>query len=282
MAKSRSPGRARAGPKSAPSGVIDLGATGILMHQLGAAQADPLSAAQEIIYYAWGAAHSRKRIALAKRALKISPLCADAYLLLAQETARNLNETIDYYRQGVAAGEKALGKSCFRDDVGHFWGILKTRPYMRVRQGLAQALWEKGLHEDAVAHYRDMLRLNPDDNQGIRYLLLDGLLFLGRDDEAADLIKTYQQDGSAAWSWSRALLAFRRIGDCAESRNALARARTGNRHVAPLLLGDSKMPRRLPDYISWGGKDEAVAYVQGAAPAWVAATGALNWIRAQQ
>jgi hypothetical protein len=82
---------------------------------------------------------------LAQKALELSPLCADAYVLLAQETARNLDEAIDLYRQGVEAGKKALGKSAFRDDVGHFWGLLETRPYMRARHGLAQALWDKDL-----------------------------------------------------------------------------------------------------------------------------------------
>lgn len=283
MSKKRSAGRNRTGRKSVSGGLPDLRTIESLLDQLGGhAHANPLDAAQEIIYDAWESADSRRRVALAKKALKLSPLCADAYVLLAQEAAKNPDEAIDYYRQGVVAGEKALGKACFRDDVGHFWGILETRPYMRARQGLAQTLWEKGLRDEAVAHYRDMLRLNPNDNQGIRYLLLDCLLFLGRDNEAADLITTYKEDGSAAWSWSRALLAFRRLGDCAESRDALSHAQNDNKHVASLLLGDKKMPRQLPAYISWGGKDEAVVYVHSAAPAWDAAAGALAWLRACQ
>jgi len=35
-----------------------------------------------------------------------------------------------------------------------------------------------------------MLRLNPNDNQGIRYLLVDWLLQLGRDEEAAGVAET--------------------------------------------------------------------------------------------
>lgn len=248
----------------------------------GRRQANAIDAAQEIIYDAWEAGDRRKRVALAKQALKLSPLCADAYVLLAQQTRRNLDEMIDLYRQGVAAGEKALGKTCFRDDVGHFWGILETRPYMRARQGLAQALWDKGLREEAVKHYHDMLHLNPNDNQGIRYLLIDCLLLLGRDGEAAALSKRYDEDGAAAWSWSRALLAYRRTGDSPESRDVLSQAVSGNEYIAPFLLGDKKMPRRLPDYISWGGEDEAIAYVYGAAGAWAAAVGALAWIRTCQ
>lgn len=166
------------------------------------------------MYDAWDSSDRKRRIALAKKALEISPLCADAYVLLAQETAGDLDQAIELYRRGVEAGEKAIGKAAFRNDVGHFWGLFETRPYMRARQGVAQTLWDKGLQDEAATHYRDMLRLNPNDNQGIRYLLMDCLLILGRDDEAAKLIKRYKDDGAAAWSWSRALLAFRRSGDC--------------------------------------------------------------------
>lgn len=241
-----------------------------------------VDAAQNVMYDAWDASDRKRRIALAQKALELSPLCADAYVLLSQETARNLDEAIDLYRQGVEAGERALGKSAFREDVGHFWGLLETRPYMRARHGLAQALWGKGLRDEAVTHYRDMLRLNPNDNQGIRYLLMDCFLIFGCDDEATKLIKRYKDDGSAAWSWSRALLAFRRSGDCPESRSALSQAMDDNAHVAAFLFGKKKMPRQLPAYIGVGDKNEAVAYVHGATEAWAATSGAVAWLKACQ
>ena len=283
-AMTKKPSRAgkRIGPKSIVGGSIEIRMIESLLDQLGGAQTTAIEAAQEIIYDAWEAADRRKRVALAKKALALSPLCADAYVLLAQETARDLDQEIDLYRQGVLAGEKALGKACFREEVGHFWGLLETRPYMRARQGLAQKLWDKGSRDEAVAHFKDMLRLNPNDNQGIRYLLIDCLLLLGRDEEAADLTTTYKEDGSAAWIWSRALLAFRSSGDQTEAREMLSWAHNENRHVAPLLLGDKKMPRQLPAYISCGSKDEAVAYVHGAAPAWSATPGAIAWLRVCQ
>lgn len=144
MTKRRSRSRARSRPKFASAGLLDLRSIEALLDQRGSsAPADPLDAAQEIIYDAWEAADSRKRVALAKRALKLSPLCADAYVLLAQEAARNLDETIDYYRQGVATAEKALGEACFRDEAGHFWGILETRLYMRAPRSYAGSLGER-------------------------------------------------------------------------------------------------------------------------------------------
>ncbi|HWE05672.1 MAG TPA: tetratricopeptide repeat protein [Rhizomicrobium sp.] len=239
----------------------------------------PLEQAQDIMWDAFDAPDRRQRVALAKKALKLSPLCADAYVVLAQETAENVTEALEFYRNGVEAGEKALGKAAFRDNVGHFWGILETRPYMRARRGLAQSLWEGAAREEAVAHFQDLLRLNPGDNQGIRYILLDCLLTMGRDDEAGKLLRRYKNDGAAAWQWSQALATFRREGDSPQSRKALALAVRSNGHVSSYLLENRKLPRGLPDLISTGGEDEAIAYVANATPAWRAAPGALAWVK---
>jgi tetratricopeptide (TPR) repeat protein len=281
--KKRLPRKGKKTGTSAPSQLSNLNVIESLLAEFGGEPHDnAIDAAQDIMYDAWDASDRNRRIALAKRALEITPLCADAYVLLARETAKHVDQAIELYRQGVEAGEKAIGKDAFRDDIGHFWGLLETRPYMRARQGLAQALWDNSLQDEAVTHYRDMLRLNPNDNLGIRYLLLDCLLILGHDDDAIKLIKRYKEDGSAAWNWSRALLAFRQKGDCPESRRALSQATRANPHVATFLLDDKKMPRQLPAYIGIGDKNEAIAYVHGAAEAWAATPNALAWLRTRQ
>ncbi|SJM34235.1 hypothetical protein [Mesorhizobium delmotii] len=46
---------------------------------------DPTDAAQRIMYQAWEATSRSKRNTLAKKTLKIWPLCAEAYVLLAEE-----------------------------------------------------------------------------------------------------------------------------------------------------------------------------------------------------
>ncbi len=137
---------------------------------------DPVAAAQDVMYDAWELSNRRKRIALARRALAISPLCSDAYVLLAEETAKSVREALVYYQKGVEAGELALGPEGFEKCAGRFWGHLETRPYMRARAGLAAALWALGRRQEAIEHYRAMLELNPNDNQGIRYLLAAQLL----------------------------------------------------------------------------------------------------------
>ena len=234
-------------------------------------QNDALDEVQSIAFDAMEAGTAKRRVELARKALAISPLRADALVVLAGEE-KHPAAALTLLREAVAAGEKALGPKTFAEDAGHFWGLIETRPSMRARHMLALALREAGEDEEAVAHFRDMLRLNPNDNQGIRDLLMDALLELGEDAEAEALLKRYAKDRSAAWAWSRTLLAFRRHGDGAKARKALAAALRTNPHVPPYLLGRKPMPRRLPDYCTPGEETEAVSYLAGGAKAWRAAT----------
>src|SRR4051794_24209304 len=69
---------------------------------------DATARAQEVMYEALERTTSRSRIALARKALGISPLCADAFVLLAEE-AGSIEAARDYYAKGVEAGELAIG-----------------------------------------------------------------------------------------------------------------------------------------------------------------------------
>jgi tetratricopeptide (TPR) repeat protein len=270
---------AAAAPTLHPHGIEDILA--MLGTALGDGPGDSaLEQAQDLMWDAWDTRDRKRRVAMAQEALRLSPDCADAFCLLAGETARTPVETIALYRQGVEAGERALGPAAFEEDVGDFWGILETRPYMRARQGLAHSLWDAGQHDEAIGHYRELLRLNPGDNQGNRYLLAECLLKLDRDQELAALIEERGDDYSVDFLYAKALLAFRRGGDSAAARAELAEAKTCNPHVAAYLLGRKRVPRASPDYLSFGGEDEAQEYARRWRPCWLRSEGALRWLGA--
>ncbi len=239
----------------------------------------PLERAQDLVYEAFETESSRKRVQLAKKALKVSPDCADAYVLLAEEDAGSLEEARELYQKGVEAGERALGREMFEEEAGHFWGILETRPYMRARQGLAVCLWELGQREEAIEHYREMLDLNPGDNQGIRYELAGWLLDEEMDEELGELLERYEEDASALWVYTRALWAFRKEGDTEEASAALKEAIETNPYVPLYLLGHKSLPGALPELIGFGDESEAVAYFARALSAWLRTPQALEWLR---
>ena len=237
----------------------------------------PQARAQQILDQAFET-QGQEQVRLAREALATWPDCADAYVLLAENAdtlydARQLNE------QAVAAAERALGPDAFQEYEGHFWGCLETRPYMRARAGLAQCLWQAGEHEQAVTHYQEMLRLNPNDNQGLRYVLASCLLELHRHEELKQLLESYEGDGTAAWTYTAALLAFRSEGETAQAGKLLKKASKTNKHVPAYLLGDRQLPRTAPDFVGCGDENEAAAYVADNLPAWKATPGAITWLR---
>jgi tetratricopeptide (TPR) repeat protein len=239
----------------------------------------PLERAQDLIYEAFETESPRKRVQLAKKALKVSPDCADAYVLLAEEDAGSLEEARELYQKGVEAGERALGRETFEEEAGYFWGILETRPYMRARQGLAVCLWELGEREEAIEHYREMLYLNPGDNQGIRYELAGYLLDEEMDEELGELLERYEEDASAFWVYTRALWRFRKEGDTEEATAALKEALETNPYVPLYLLGHKSLPGALPELIGFGDESEAVAYFARALTGWLRTPQALEWLR---
>jgi tetratricopeptide (TPR) repeat protein len=238
-----------------------------------------LFAAQDLMYQAWMEPSRSKRVRMARRALELSRDCADAYYLLALEDARGLDAQIALFEQGVAAGERALGPAFFEAEAGSFWGIVETRPYMRARGGLAYALLEAGRRDEAIEHMCDLLRLNPDDNQGIRFELLNALVAAGRLTEATGLVGAFSDDASAYWLYTGALLRFRLIGATALADRQLATAIDWNQHVPAYLLGRTRLPRRKPDSYSPGAQDEAIFYADEHGALWRETPGALDWLR---
>jgi tetratricopeptide (TPR) repeat protein len=176
----------------------------------------------------------------------------------------------------MAAGERAMGSEAF-EQAGHFWGILETRPYMRARAGLARVLVEQERLGEAVEQYQEMLRLNPNDNQGGRQVLVNLLIELDRDEEAWRLAESYPEDG-ALLAFPRALLLFRRGGDSPEARKGLKKAIQENRFVPGMLLGDREAPP-LGGFYSPGGEDEAGLYLDLSHDTWAETEGALEWLR---
>ena len=239
-----------------------------------------LDKAQQLMYSAWEERNPARRISLAHEALSISPNCADAYVLLAEEQVDTVGRALEYYRQGVEAGERALGER-FTEMAGHFWSVLETRPYMRARQGLADTLWRVGQREQARSHYQDMLRLNPNDNQGIRYLLVVLLLEMDRDADAEKVLKQYRGDASATWYFTRALLEFRKGGATAKADKVLQKALKYNPHVSPYLTGQKRIPNRLPATLGFGDENEAIAYAADHLNHWRRTEGAVNWLQGQ-
>jgi tetratricopeptide (TPR) repeat protein len=238
---------------------------------------DPLDEAQSLVYEAWNSEGSR-RASLARRALELSDDCADAYLILAQEEPKSREAALELYLKAYEAGRRALDPALFAKEAGNFWSLMETRPYMRARLALAECQWDLGRKEDALAHLRELMRLNPSDNQGVRYILLQCLMESGADEELGDLLDRYGRDPSPAIAYTRALWQFRRAGRGKVADGALAEALKANPHVPAYLLKRKALPARAPAAASIGSPEEAEAYAAGALAVWHQTLGAVEWL----
>ena len=100
-----------------------------------AASADALSEAQALLdnNEVYDSEDTLLKVTAALRALAISPLLADAYLMLAHLLNLYPEEKEHVLEMAAEAAEKTLGPEVFKEHCGAFWGIMETRPYMRAK-----------------------------------------------------------------------------------------------------------------------------------------------------
>ncbi len=134
-----------------------------------------------------------------------------------------------------------------------------------------------GKPDEAVTHFRELLRLNPNDNQGVRYLLAVILLETRKIEALEELLGQYDEP-TADWLFTKALVAFIRQGESAEACKLLKKAIDHNHYVASYLLGEQDLPRELPVHVGLGDKDEAIAYAAEFGRGWYQTKGAIDWL----
>jgi tetratricopeptide (TPR) repeat protein len=239
-------------------------------------------------------------------ALALDEQCADAYVicgllqekagqyplaLLAYETAMRLAAT-------TFGGEEALVGRFANNRTEDLWFISGGRRYLRPLNALAALLWKLEEYQLADAHYRALLKLNDNDNQGNRDALLCLLLEAGEDTSLEKALKKYrprslEEDGEesvdTAWLYTTACWRYRQWLRVAEkTKRGLARQEANSalqeafrsNHFVPILL---LSPEGLPDLEDLsatfkGDATEAARYVHRALKAWRKTPGALEWL----
>ncbi len=234
-----------------------------------------LARARKLLSHVYLSRYRDTALYRAYEVLALSPYCTDAYNLLADKS-RYLEEKIALYRRAVRAGELSLGELFFKQNEGHFWTVPESRPYMRALYGLAVALWGKGERSEAIALYQKLLRLDHDDLLGVRDRLSFCLLAEERYQEMGKL--SLDPEGySCTMLYNLALGCY--CSGAAGADGVLNLALRANKHVPAYLLGEEKLPHRLPERYSPGSKEEAAIYAAEAAATWQKASGPLDWLR---
>ncbi len=184
----------------------------------------------------WWAGDRRGAAKSFRRALEIDPQHADAHnhLGIASLEARKLKLAEQHFRSAIDGGERHLE----RDGAEVRWGFVQNRPYLRALANLALVLVEQKKWGEALAIHRQMLKLNPDDNQGVRYLIGPECLRVGDTEGAIKAFGQYLHE-EVGCAFGLAFAKLRAGRASSEIGEALVTGFAANRYVAPMLLEET-------------------------------------------
>ena len=158
------------------------------------------------------------------------------------------------------------------------WGHLENRPFLRTAHGIALCQLKLGRTEDGLSMLGRMLAWNPDDDQGVRFLIGSECLRAGQDEKARSFFET-EASQYPPYRYELALLLFRRQ-DYAAAATALRAGFVENGYIAEILCGNPNpvpagiwhgngfaMPQAAKDYVSsygrlWRETPDAVAFLR--------------------
>lgn len=259
----------------------------ILMHMersAGQISQDAIDESLDCYYDAMEAEYEDDMLELLQHAVELDPGNADAWLQLINFMPKlTVVQNLELLKKIVDLAATRLGKKMFQENVGYFWGIHETRPYMRARAAYADALHQAGRLEESCAEVDAMLQLNPGDNQGLRYRQMSIFLALGKLDKVRAFFEQYEYEAehNTVFAWAKVLERFL-AGDQKAATAAMKMAQKQNTHSMAYILGHRKVPKNLPDAYSPGSKEEALCFAQDLQTAWNAHLAAKMWLTAQK
>lgn len=185
---------------------------------------------------------------------------------------------IKVLRKMILLAETLLGKKVIKQAKGELWYVGEARPYMRLRDRYAHKLLECGQLMDACREWHALIELNRNDNLGVRYHMLCGLLAMGMLKQVKAMYKLFDEaDLHTVFAWGKVLMHLIE-DDEARAVEALDRARKQNPYTEKFIVGKGKYPKRPLDSYMPGDISEAQMYAIPLEFAWSKHPKAMGWL----
>lgn len=235
----------------------------ILKYNTGAIEYEntPLDDANELLEKAENAKSKKQAIKYAKEAYEMCPDCFDAILFQVNleddpiKKMKMLDEGLEHEKNRLEK-EKYFQK----DNIGCFYGIFETRPYIRGLYTKAHYYAFEGKIKQARDICKEILRLNESDNTGTRYLLMAIYAFLEEEGEMLKLYKKYPED-SLEMLLPLYILYFKRDNH-KRAQTYLDKVNKANPNFVKFFKGTMKEDMNFtPGYYSIGSSSEILMYL---------------------
>ncbi len=128
----------------------------------------------DCLYESYEQTDEKKRIQLLKKSLHFNPDNIDALLSL-NHMSDDPYDRLSALSRIIPHAYALMEEEGFFEEeyIGHFWGFHETRPFMRAKHDLILNLMSVGFYYQAIAECMELLTLCENDNQGIRYILME-------------------------------------------------------------------------------------------------------------
>ena len=158
------------------------------------------------------------------------------------------------------------------------WLCHENRPALRLLANEALELHDYG-EPEAMSRMQQLLRLNPNDNHGLRDLVVNLHLKRGEDRDALSVIAAYPHDNMSALCFGKVLALFR-LGDIDNATVALKAANKLKPQIVKFLVPERKAQPKSSAYgIQIGGDDEAWQYRDQMREVWRSVPGVMEWLK---
>ncbi len=170
------------------------------------------STSDDFLELAYGAGNQKERIRFAKQALKLDPHNFDAEILLLEVKDQDETRNVRDFGKAVERATRYMEQEGYFDEeyIGEFWGVLETRPYMRLRSCYLDALLDCGMIGLACKEAEELLRLCENDNLGIRYRLMHIYTYFEEEEKALALHKQFDGYPETQMLFPLAILYYKR------------------------------------------------------------------------
>lgn len=152
--------------------------------------------ADDYLILARKAQTKEKAISYTRKAIELEPDNLDANLEMISlqygDDANKRLEELDKLKK--KADDEYTKNDAFNRYEGRFYTFYETRPYMRVREAHFMTLIECRMIGRAIEEAKEMMKLNKDDNLGIRYTLAPLYVFIEDEKHLLSLSKKSQDD----------------------------------------------------------------------------------------
>ena len=230
----------------------------------------------DLLQLAYECESTTKSINSARDAYSIDPFNSDALLHLAHRSKLSNSEKLMYLHEALRISIGKLQEDYFSSNNAPFWLDYETRPFMRTLHCLGIQYSEVDMLDFTEFYWSFALDLNPNDNQGIRYQLVDLLLRQNKTNEAKVILEKYDEQ-TAQFSYSRLLLGLLQTSSDEKLDQLWDAAYKSNQYVPKLLISRT-IPRYEGPY-GIGDESEALVYASQAWLTWDTNKDARSWLK---